>query len=93
MTVCSVRDPALWTFDRLSVDLSDCELLEISVALLEHETAGLRSESWPQPVRVAIERELQGWAQRNPNRIARAITTSATKGACCLAIHHAPRKP
>jgi len=91
MSACPAPRGASW-IDHLSIDLDDCQLLEISVGLVEeYETAGHRFETWPAPVRVVIERELARWTERNPDRVIRAFTTAATKGACFLALHHAKK--
>lgn len=77
-------------FDRLSIDLRNCDLLEISVSLFtEFETAGLRPETWPAPVRAAVERETAAWIARNPERVVRLVSYGATAGAAYCALHHA----
>lgn len=90
--VCQVRPPALWSFDRLSLDLADCELVEISVGLFsEYERAGMRFETWPAPVQAAVNRELERWAARNPARVVRLVSYAATAGAVYVALHHAKK--
>lgn len=79
-------------FDRLAIDVRDCDLLEISVGLFsEFEKAGLRPETWPAPVRAAVERETEAWLARNPDRVVRLASYGATTGAVYLALHHAKR--
>lgn len=80
-------------FDRLSIDLRDCSLLEISVGLFaEFEKPGLRPETWPPAVRAAADRETEAWLARNPDRVVRLVSYGATAGAVYVAIHHA-KKP
>lgn len=79
-------------FDRLSIDVRKCDLAEISCGLFaEFETAGLRPETWPAAVRVAVERETEKWIERNPDRVIRLVSYGATAGAVYLALHHAAR--
>ncbi len=92
VTTCAVQPPAL---NVALVDLAQAGLVEISVGLFEHETAGLRMESWPAPVQQLIEREVESWQLRNKASRLLALTTAvvaAGKGRCCVALlHHAPK--
>lgn len=79
-------------FDKLSIDLRGCDLVEISVGLFsEFESAGLRPESWPAAVRAAAEKETQAWIARNPDRVIRLVSYGATAGAAYVALHHAKK--
>lgn len=79
-------------FDRLAIDVRPCELLEISVGLIaEYEKPGLRFETWPAPVRAAVEKELTAWFARNPDRVVRLVSYGVTPGAVYVALHHAKR--
>jgi hypothetical protein len=80
-------------FDKLSINVRGCDLLEISVGLFtEFETAGLRPETWPAPVRAAVDRETEAWIARNPGRAVRLVSYGATAGAVYCAIHHASKQ-
>jgi hypothetical protein len=79
-------------FDRLAIDVRQCDLVEISVGLFaEFEQAGLRPETWPAAARVAAERETASWQARNPDRVIRLVSYGATAGACYVALHHAKK--
>jgi len=79
-------------FDKLAIDVRQCDLVEISVGLLsEYEQAGLRPETWPVPVRAAMDKETQAWIARNPDRVICLASYGATAGAVYLALHHKKR--
>jgi hypothetical protein len=77
------------------LDIRDCHRLEIQVALYEHETAGLRYETWPSEAQRLIERSLTDWRARHPERELRSITTAAVKRDgllhCVMIVHHGLR--
>lgn len=69
--------------------LSGCDRFEIVIGRYEHESAGLRFDSWHPEIRRRLEQELAAWQSRNADRALRAITTSATVTACVMVVHHA----
>jgi len=73
------------------LDLSGCDRLELLINLFEHETAGLRFESWPATVRERIETMIAGWQGRNPGRALRAVTCAVLDRNCVMIIHHSPK--
>ena len=83
------RDVAKW--ESQAIDIRGCAQLEIAVTLYEHERAGLRFETWPDAVRLLVERYLENWMAQHPERAARRVATGIEKRTCILIIHHAPR--
>lgn len=88
LQLCPVQPPAL---PMASIDVAGCSAFELIMALHEHETAGLRFESWPAPVRERMERELDAWGKRNPGRILRVVASAVHRRTCVLLIYHAAR--
>lgn len=78
----------LGALNAAALDLRECDRLEITVTLYEHESAGLRFETWPHAVKTQIEKHLAEWATRNPTRAQRAVTTCVGPGMCVLVLHH-----
>jgi hypothetical protein len=85
---CQVRPPAL---PHATIDVQGCSAFEISIALHEHEQAGLRFDTWPAPVRERIGREIEAWEKRNPGRSKRAIVSAVVGRVCKLLVYHAAR--
>jgi hypothetical protein len=78
--------------DSASIDVHGCCRMELSVPLFEQEKAGLRFESWPQPVQVQMERQLEAWRSRRPDRAIVCITTAVQDRVCVMIFHHREKK-
>lgn len=90
-----VGDAAPWA--DLAIDLSDCSRLEISVALYEHERAGLRPDTWPPAVRAKVEKVIEQWLEKNTKREPRAVTYGIARElgklpCCIIVLHHAEKR-
>jgi hypothetical protein len=93
MTACPL-DRTATTLDRLSVDLADCDVVEIIVGLfVEFEKpTSVRPEGWPPAARNIADREAARWIEAHPDRAVRLASFHVTSASVCLALHHAPRK-
>lgn len=83
-------------FDIATLGLDRCDRLEVIITLYEHETAGLRPESWPEPVRVRLDTEIRRWLDGRSDRVLVAVTygIGRVRGfprSCVAVLHHAPK--
>jgi hypothetical protein len=82
-------------FEASSIDLADCHRFEMCVGLYEHETAGLRIETWPPVVVNQFEKHIALWREKHASVEVRAITCAlvAHAGArqCVVVLHYAAK--
>lgn len=67
----------------------------IHVPLFKNETAGSDFSSWPQAVQNLHVRELNRWAERNPDLdiIEQTHLFIGASRICVTEFHHAPKEP
>ncbi|KPG01809.1 hypothetical protein IP86_03095 [Rhodopseudomonas sp. AAP120] len=77
------------------LDLDGCGIVYIHKRMNEFELkqggVAHRFDTWPDHVRIDIQREIDGWIARNPNAAIKAITMGVNDGACTLALHWRPK--
>lgn len=82
-----------------SLDLVQCNVAYITMALNEFELTGLRDgsighrfESWPADIRARMERQIAEWIARNPGVAVKGFTQGVNAGCCVMAIHWRPKQ-
>lgn len=77
-------------FDACAIDLGD-NRVEFVVQLYEHETAGMRIETWPATVQNLFEKHVAAWREKHPSVTLRAITCGVVERSCVLILHYAEK--
>lgn len=71
------------------IDLSGCNVLTISCALLDHEKVeSCLPDRWPYEVRSKIEQQLTEWTRAHPDRLVRLLSTGFDNRCCFVMAHH-----